>query len=369
MAQKAAPQAAQQKKPNILVIWGDDIGISNLSCYSHGLMGYKTPNIDRIASEGMMFTDSYGEQSCTAGRSSFITGQSVYRTGLSKVGIPGGAGRHVGKARHHRRAAQGTGLCHRPVRQEPSGRPEPDAADKPRLRRVLRQPLPPQCRGRAGDGELSEREGFSQFPQAVRSARGNPFLGDGQGRQDGDAALGQDRQAEDQGHRPAEQEAHGDLRRRVRRRGEGLYQAPEQGGQAVVRVAQHDAHALLHAHQEVEPRPGRTLAIALPRHHGRPRQECRRDARSTRRSRHRRGHVRAVFDRQRPAPQHLARRRHDAVPQREEHQLGRRVPHSAGWCAGPGGSRPARSPTRSCSTTTGCRPSWQWPARRTSWTS
>jgi arylsulfatase len=76
-------------KPNILVIWGDDIGISNLSCYSHGLMGYQTPNIDRIAREGMMFTDSYGEQSCTAGRSSFITGQSVYRTGLSKVGIPG----------------------------------------------------------------------------------------------------------------------------------------------------------------------------------------------------------------------------------------------------------------------------------------
>ncbi|RJF91114.1 arylsulfatase [Sphingomonas cavernae] len=77
-------------KPNILVIWGDDIGISNLSCYSRGLMGYQTPNIDRIAKEGMMFTDSYGEQSCTAGRSSFITGQSVYRTGLSKVGRPGG---------------------------------------------------------------------------------------------------------------------------------------------------------------------------------------------------------------------------------------------------------------------------------------
>ena len=58
---------AKQDKPNILVIWGDDIGISNLSCYSHGLMGYQTPNIDRIAREGMMFTDSYGEQSCTAG--------------------------------------------------------------------------------------------------------------------------------------------------------------------------------------------------------------------------------------------------------------------------------------------------------------
>jgi arylsulfatase len=79
---------AHDKRPNILVIWGDDIGISNLSCYSHGLMGYRTPNIDRIAREGMLFTDSYGEQSCTAGRSAFITGQSVYRTGLSKVGVP-----------------------------------------------------------------------------------------------------------------------------------------------------------------------------------------------------------------------------------------------------------------------------------------
>jgi arylsulfatase len=76
-------------KPNILVIWGDDIGITNLSCYSHGVMGYRTPNIDRLAKEGMLFTDSYGEQSCTAGRSSFITGQSVFRTGLSKVGVPG----------------------------------------------------------------------------------------------------------------------------------------------------------------------------------------------------------------------------------------------------------------------------------------
>jgi len=81
--------AKSDEKPNILVIWGDDIGQSNLSCYTHGLMGYQTPNIDRLAKEGMLFTDSYGEQSCTAGRSSFITGQSVYRTGLSKVGIPG----------------------------------------------------------------------------------------------------------------------------------------------------------------------------------------------------------------------------------------------------------------------------------------
>jgi len=75
-------------KPNIVVIWGDDIGITNLSCYSDGLMGYRTPNIDRIAQEGMRFTDCYGEQSCTAGRSSFITGQHGLRTGLTKVGLP-----------------------------------------------------------------------------------------------------------------------------------------------------------------------------------------------------------------------------------------------------------------------------------------
>jgi arylsulfatase len=78
-----------QDQPNILVIWGDDIGRSNISAYTMGMMGYHTPNIDRIAREGMIFTDYYGEQSCTAGRSSFITGQSVFRTGLSKVGLPG----------------------------------------------------------------------------------------------------------------------------------------------------------------------------------------------------------------------------------------------------------------------------------------
>jgi len=76
-------------RPNILIIFGDDIGISNLSCYSDGVMGYRTPNIDRIAEEGARFTDYYGEQSCTAGRAAFITGQNPYRTGLTKVGMPG----------------------------------------------------------------------------------------------------------------------------------------------------------------------------------------------------------------------------------------------------------------------------------------
>ena len=82
-------QAQEAKKPNILVIWGDDIGWYNISAYNLGVMGYRTPNIDRIAKEGALFTDWYGQQSCTAGRSAFVTGQSPIRTGLTKVGLPG----------------------------------------------------------------------------------------------------------------------------------------------------------------------------------------------------------------------------------------------------------------------------------------
>src|SRR5262245_35843906 len=85
----ALPAYAQQKKPNILVIFGDDIGQTNISAYSMGVLGYRTPNIDRIAREGLIFTDYYAENSCTAGRSTFITGQVTLRTGMSKVGIPG----------------------------------------------------------------------------------------------------------------------------------------------------------------------------------------------------------------------------------------------------------------------------------------
>lgn len=91
-APAAAPQpAAAGAKPNIVVIWGDDVGQSNISYWTRGLMGYRTPNIDRVFNEGMAFTDYYAEQSCTAGRSAFITGQCVARTGLSKVGLPGAA--------------------------------------------------------------------------------------------------------------------------------------------------------------------------------------------------------------------------------------------------------------------------------------
>ena len=88
-ASASTDAAPQTKKPNILVIFGDDVGQTNISAYSFGVVGYKTPNIDRIAKEGLMFTDYYAENSCTAGRSTFITGQAPLRTGLSKVGAPG----------------------------------------------------------------------------------------------------------------------------------------------------------------------------------------------------------------------------------------------------------------------------------------
>jgi len=89
-AQKApAQKAPAAKKPNIVIIWGDDIGQFNISAYNNGMMGYRTPNIDSIAKQGALFTDWYGQQSCTAGRAAFVTGQSPIRTGLTKVGLPG----------------------------------------------------------------------------------------------------------------------------------------------------------------------------------------------------------------------------------------------------------------------------------------
>ena len=116
------PSAPSDRKPNILIIWGDDIGWPT-SAPTIGLMGYQTPNIDRIAHEGMMFLDYYAEQSCTAGRSSFITGQAPFATGLSKVGIPGATSALQAEdmIAESLKAAR---LRHRPVRQEPSRRPQ-----------------------------------------------------------------------------------------------------------------------------------------------------------------------------------------------------------------------------------------------------
>ncbi len=137
-AQDAKPEAATTPKgggdkPNILVIFGDDIGQSNVSAYTFGLMGYRTPNIDRLAREGMMFTDYYAEQSCTAGRSSFITGQTTLRTGLSKVVFLAPIS-VCARRYHHCRSLEAAWLRNRAVRQEPPWGQERVSANASRFR-------------------------------------------------------------------------------------------------------------------------------------------------------------------------------------------------------------------------------------------
>ena len=207
MGMPATPAMAQAKKPNIVIIWGDDIGQSNVSAYSRGVMGYQTPNIDRIAREGMMFTD-YLRRAELHRRPGVVPDRPVRPAHRPDQGRP--AGRHGGTAEGRpddRRALEGPGLCHRAVRQEPPGRPQRIPADGARLRRVLRQPLSPERRGRAGAARLPEGP---RVPRQVRPARRAGLQGLGHGRPDGRPALRQGRQAGLQGHRSADQEADGD---------------------------------------------------------------------------------------------------------------------------------------------------------------
>ena len=194
-AQDATPDAAgaEGTLPNFLILWGDDIGWFNVSAYNMGIMGYRTPNIDRIGREGAVFTDWYGQNSCTAGRAAFITGQSPIRTGLTKVGLPGADLGLKPEDPDHRRAAQAARLRHRAVRQEPSRRPQRVPADRARLRRVPRQPLPPQRRGGAGRPRLPEG---SRLRREVRPARRDPLLGHGGGGSDRRSEIRPGRQAD-----------------------------------------------------------------------------------------------------------------------------------------------------------------------------
>ena len=219
----AGPATAQApaKQPNILVIWGDDIGYWNISAYNQGMMGYKTPNIDRIAREGALFTDWYGQQSCTAGRAAFITGQVGFRTGLLKVGLPGAkeglqardvtiaellkargyktgqfGKNHLGDRDEHLPTAHGFdeffgSLYHLNAEDEPE---HPDYFKDPEMRKRL-------C-----------------------DARRDPQLG-----QPG-------RHAEDRPDRPTHQEAHGNGGRGIYPRGLPLHGGVEEGGQAVLPV-------------------------------------------------------------------------------------------------------------------------------------
>ena len=248
------------KVPNILIIWGDDIGISNLSCYSDGLMGYRTPNIDRIAAEGARFTDYYGEQSCTAGRAAFITGQNPYRTGLTKVGMPGADIGLRAEDPTIATALKALGYAHRTVRQEPLRRPRRVPADRARVRRVLRQPLPPQRRGGAGARRLPDRGGLPGLPQELRPARASSTRGP---TSDGTQRI------EDTG--PLTKERMKTIDDEVVPEALRFMTDAKDSRHAVLRVAQHHAHALPHPRQGRQPRQGRALAVGVPRHDVRPR--------------------------------------------------------------------------------------------------
>jgi arylsulfatase len=125
---------AQLKQPNIVVIWGDDIGFWNISAYSRGMMGYQTPNIDRIANEGALFTDVYAQQSCTAGRAAFILGQSPFRIGLLTIGVPGSPQGITKDQPTIAELLKTSWLYKRPVWQESPRRPRRASTNQPRLR-------------------------------------------------------------------------------------------------------------------------------------------------------------------------------------------------------------------------------------------
>ena len=267
--------------------WRDDIGWFNVSAYNHGIMGYRTPNIDRIANEGAMFTDFYGQQSCTAGRAAFITGQSPIRTGLTKVGTA-------------RRDAR-------------------PSAEDPTIAQFLKNLG--YATGQFGKNHLGDRNehlptvhGFDEFfgnlyhlnaeeepenpdypegsrvPQEVRPARRAEVQGDRQGRPDGRRAVRQGRQAGDREHRPADHEAHGDGGRGVPRRRDRLHGAQDQGRQALVLLLQHHAHAHLDAPQAGVGRQDRPRRV--PGRHGRARRLRRPVAQEARRAGRRRQHDR-----------------------------------------------------------------------------
>ena len=223
----AAGGAFAQGKPNILVIWGDDIGQFNISAYNRGMMGYKTPNIDSIASRGravhrLVRPAELHRRPCG------VHHRAVADPHRTHQGRPAGrAGRHEEGRPDDRHAAEGTGLRDRPVRQEPPRRSRRHAADGAWLRRVLRQSLPPERRGGAGEPGLPEERGVQE---EVRPARRHSQL---RGRH--------------HRHRSADPQAHGDDRRGGDGQGARLHGACEEGGQAVLPVVELHPDAHLHA--------------------------------------------------------------------------------------------------------------------------
>ena len=326
---------ADQKKPNIVMIMADDVGTWNLSAYHRGMMGGSTPNIDRIASEGALFTDYYGQQSCTAGRAAFITGQTPFRTGPVE-------GRHArrqtgpaGFRPDDRRTAQAPWLRLGADRQEPPRRPQRIPAHGPRLRRVLRHPLPPQRHGRAVRPGVSRRAPSSTNASAratswtprppTSTIRPSIRAGAGSASRPSPTAV---RCRRTRAWTPAATDQHGGRRRRAGPALAGLHRPLRGGGHAVLPVAQ------LHPMPRLDP-PGTKVAgqervRPLRRRDDGAGLGGRADPRQARRARHRRRHHRAVHQRQRRRGLQLARRRQPPVPGREGQHLRGWIPRAHG---------------------------------------
>ena len=286
-----ARPAQAEKKPNIVIIWGDDIGQSNISAYSMGLMGYRTPNIDRVAKEGMIFTDYYAEQSCTAGRSSFITGQHGLRTGLTKVGLPGATARapkedptiaellkplgyatgqfgknHLGDRNEFLPTVHGFdeffgNLYHLNAEEEPE---LPD------------YPKDPAFRARYGPRGVLDCKATDKDDPTV-----DPRFG----------KVGK-QTIKDTG--PLTKKRMETIDDDIAARAVDFIERQAQGRQAVLRLGQLHAHALPHARQARERGQSGTMAERVPRRDDRPRQERRHGARRPRQAGPRRQHVRHV---------------------------------------------------------------------------
>ena len=307
----AHAQPTGAKKPNILVIWGDDIGTWNISHNNRGMMGYQTPNIDRIAKEGVAFTDYYAQQSCTAGRAAFISGSVPVRTGMTKVGLPGAkegwqktdvtmatvlksqgyatgqfGKNHQGDRDEHLPTMHGFdeflgNLYHLNAEEEPENEDYPADMGWPTARPSTRSSARAACctagpTARAGrtiedTGPLTKKRMETIDDETVAAAK--------------------------------------DFITRQHKAGKPFF----------VWWNGTRMHFRTHVRKE-QPPPGQRR---VHRRHDRARHARRRAAEAARRAGHRRQHRRDVLHRQRPALQHLARRRHDAVPQREELATGK----------------------------------------------
>ena len=333
-----------QKQPNILFIMADDIGWFNVSAYNLGIMGYRTPNIDRIAKEGALFTDFYGQQSCTAGRAAFITGQSPIRTGLTKVGLPGATlglsaedptiaqflkqlgyatgqfgKNHLGDRNEFLPTVHGFdeffgNLYHLNAEEEPEN---PDYPKDPAFRKKFGPRGVLRCKATDKDDTTID----AQFGKVGKQTIENTG--------------------------PLTQKADGDGGRGVRRRRARLHGSEDEGRQAVVLLHEHHAHAHLHASQTGVRRKDGTRRV--PRRHGRAGRLRRTTPRQARRAEGRRQHDRRASPRT-TAPRRCRGRMAARSPFRGEKATnfegGWRIPFVMRW---PGVIEPGRVINDICS--------------------